>query len=59
MASAGQTNRTRFRNTVLRPLIDASLLEMTIPDKPQSSNQRYRLTELGRRVLRLREGEIS
>jgi len=59
MASAGQTNRTRFRNNVLRPLIDASLLEMTIPDKPQSSNQRYRLTELGRRVLRLREGETS
>jgi len=55
MALAGHTNRTRFRNVILRPLIDANLLEFTIPDKPQSSKQRYRLTDLGRRLLKLQE----
>ena len=32
------------------------LLEMTIPDKPRSSKQKYRLTEKGRIVLGLLEG---
>ena len=33
------------------------LLEMTIPDKPTSSKQRYRITEKGRNMLAsLREG---
>ena len=31
----------------LREVIDAGLVEMTIPDKPHSRNQRYRLTRLG------------
>jgi len=35
----------------LAALIKAGLLEMTIPDKPRSSNQRYRTTDLGRKVL--------
>jgi len=51
MKVTGQTNRTRFRKNVLRPLLDADVLEMTIPDKPRSSKQKYRLTEKGRRVL--------
>jgi ATP-dependent DNA helicase RecG len=29
--------------------MEAGLVEMTIPDKPRSSKQRYRLTDLGRR----------
>ncbi len=41
MSSGGYTNRTRFREQVLRPLIEAGLLRMTDPDKPQSSKQRY------------------
>ncbi len=56
MKVAGQTNRTRFRNAILRPLLDAGLIEMTIPDKPRSSKQKYRLTERGRRVLKEHEG---
>jgi len=35
----------------LAALIKAGLLEMTIPDKPRSSKQRYRTTDLGRKVL--------
>ncbi|MCC6916399.1 RNA-binding domain-containing protein [Nitrosomonas sp.] len=47
MATVKRVNRTKFRNQVLRPLLDAGLLEMTIPDKPRSSNQQYRTTAAG------------
>lgn len=33
------------------PLLDAGLLAMTVPDKPRSKAQRYRLTDSGRAVL--------
>ena len=51
MEVAGRANRTKFRDQVLRPLLDAGLIEMTIPDKPRSPKQRYRTTEAGRRAL--------
>ena len=51
MAFSGRTDRTKFRNQVIRPLLLSGLLEMTIPDKPTSSKQRYRLTEKGRALL--------
>jgi len=38
-------------------LIRAGLLEMTIPDKPRSSKQRYITTDLGRKVLAQWSGE--
>ena len=51
MAVAERSDRTKFRNQVLRPLLGEELLEMTVPDKPRSSKQRYRLTAKGRAVL--------
>jgi ATP-dependent DNA helicase RecG len=48
MEIAGRTDRTKFRNQVLNPLIEAGLLEMTVPDKPRSSKQKYRVTEKGK-----------
>ncbi len=45
MAVVGRADRTKFRNQVLNPLIRAGLVEMTIPDKPTSSKQRYKITE--------------
>ncbi len=51
MAKTGHTNRTRFRNAVLKPLIATGLIEMTIPDKPRSSKQKYRLTAKGHSIL--------
>jgi len=42
---------TKFRDQVLNPLIDDSLIEMTIPEKPQSSKQKYRLTDKGKALL--------
>jgi ATP-dependent DNA helicase RecG len=44
------SDRTKFRNHVLTPLLDAGLIEMTIPDKPRSSLQKYRLTEKGKQL---------
>ncbi|MEW5946012.1 MAG: Fic family protein [bacterium] len=51
MAATGRSNRTKFRNQVLNPLIADGLVEMTLPDKPRSSNQKYRLTDAGRKFL--------
>ena len=51
MSLEGRTNRTKFRRQVIRPLIDAGWLEMTVPDKPTSRRQKYRLTEEGRSIL--------
>ncbi len=48
MTWAGRSNRSKFREAVLTPLLVLGLLEMTIPDKPNSSKQRYRLTEQGK-----------
>ncbi len=47
----GRSNRSKFQKKVLKPLIKAGLLEMTIPDKPQSRNQKYRLTAAGQIFL--------
>lgn len=47
MMPSGRTNGTKFRDQVLRPLLDAGLLEMTIPDRPRSPKQQYRTTSAG------------
>jgi ATP-dependent DNA helicase RecG len=51
MAITGRSDRTKFRQQVLHPLLEDGLIEMTIPDKPRSSKQRYRLTDKGRRMV--------
>jgi ATP-dependent DNA helicase RecG len=51
MEIEGRSDRTKFRNQVLNPLLEASLIEMTIPDKPRSSKQKYRLTAKGKQLL--------
>lgn len=54
---AGIRHRQHFLMEYLRPLLEAGLLELTIPDKPRSSKQRYRLTPLGQKVLTGRRKE--
>ncbi len=51
MNIAERADRTKFRNQVLSPLLADGLLEMTIPDKPRSSKQAYRITQKGRKLL--------
>ncbi len=48
MTIVGRSDRTKFRHQVLNPLLDGGLIEMTIPDKPTSRLQKYRLTRKGR-----------
>ena len=40
-------NRDYFRTDYLNPAIDQGYVEPTIPDKPNSQNQKYRLTSKG------------
>lgn len=40
-------NRENFRKNYLQPALDNGLIELTIPEKPNSSKQKYRLTEKG------------
>jgi len=48
MAAMGLKHRIYFTHQYLRPALKSCLIEMTIPDKPRSINQRYRLTEKGK-----------
>lgn len=48
----GLRDDEHFRKTYLLRTIEAGLVQMTLPDKPRSSNQRYRLTATGRLWLK-------
>ncbi|SHN92662.1 hypothetical protein BHECKSOX_1196 [Bathymodiolus heckerae thiotrophic gill symbiont] len=39
-----RTHKTRFKNDILNPLLDCEFFERTIPEKPKSPKQKYRLT---------------
>lgn len=44
----GLKHEDHFRDAYLKPALDRGLIEMTIPDKPRSRLQKYRLTASGR-----------
>jgi len=46
-------NRTKFRTKYINPLLQLEILQMSVPDKPQSSNQQYYLTDKGKRLLQI------
>ncbi len=50
MNRLGIKDKVNFRVNYLQPALEAKLIEMTIPDKPQSSKQRYKLTALGKEI---------
>ena len=52
----GLQNREHFRQAYLEPLVTGGWLVWTVPDKPTSRLQRYRLTAKGRAWLALRAG---
>ena len=43
-------DRVHFLREYLQPSLERGLIEMTLPDKPKSKKQKYRLTESGRDV---------
>jgi ATP-dependent DNA helicase RecG len=53
----GLKHRDSFVNSYLKPALTSDLIEMTIPEKPKSRLQKYRLTEKGKTLrLTLRDG---
>jgi ATP-dependent DNA helicase RecG len=48
----GLKNEEHFRKAYLLPALKSGSIEMTLPDKPRSSKQRYRITLRGKRVLK-------
>lgn len=57
MKIISRTDRTKFRNQVLNPLIKSGLLELTRPDTPKSPKQKYRLTDQGKDAIRIGNGK--
>ena len=47
-AVMGLRDRNHFTSAYLRPALDAGMIEMTLPGKATSRNQRYRLTASGK-----------
>ena len=47
MQKIGLLHRPTFRNNYLHPAMDQGFIEMTVPDKPNSRLQKYRITPKG------------
>ena len=45
-------NQTKNFNTNIKPLIETGIIELSMPEKPTSKNQKYRLTEKGRKLIK-------
>ena len=45
------TDRTKFRRKYIHPLLEAGILEQTMPEKPNSRNQKYQLTAKGLELI--------
>ncbi len=56
-SALGLSDRKSFRERYLKPALADGLIEMTIPDKPNSRLQKYRLTDKGRQVMARHGGE--
>ena len=52
MTLTGDTNRGRFKNNVIRHIMDAGFVEPTITDSPNSPKQKYTLTVKGEELMK-------
>ena len=39
-----RTNKSKFKNAIINPLVENSFFELTNPEKPKTPTQKYRLT---------------
>ncbi len=53
------SNRVYFAKNYLKPVLESGYLEKTIPDKPQSKNQQYKLTRKGKVLQRKLKKRIN
>ena len=44
MEILNRTNKSKFKNIIINPLVENGFFELTNPDKPKSPTQKYRLT---------------
>ena len=44
MKILNRTNKSKFKDAIIKPLIENGFFELTNPDKPKSPSQKYRLT---------------
>ncbi|NLO02619.1 MAG: ATP-dependent DNA helicase [Bacteroidales bacterium] len=51
------TNRTKFRNKYINLFLIMEYIQMTVPSKPNSSKQKYIITEKGNKFLKFIKGE--
>jgi hypothetical protein len=51
MERLGLKGRDNFEKLYLHPALDAGLVEMTLPGKPNSRLQKYRITSAGKRLV--------
>jgi ATP-dependent DNA helicase RecG len=56
MAALELKNRDNFQKTYIKPAVEDGLIELTLPDKKTSKNQKYRLTKKGKLVLKKLKG---
>jgi ATP-dependent DNA helicase RecG len=56
LSELGLKSKTGYLKRDIKRLMDENLIEYTIPDKPISRLQKYRLTEKGRQLVATDEG---
>ena len=44
MKILNRTNKSKFKNVIINPLVENGFFELTNPNKPKSPTQKYRLT---------------
>lgn len=47
----GLINHSKNYNNYIKPLLENEIIELTVPEKPNSRLQKYRLTEKGRKLV--------
>ncbi|NQT91405.1 MAG: hypothetical protein HQ559_01490 [Lentisphaerae bacterium] len=52
MVVLGLKDEKHFREKYQQAGVATGVIEMTVPDKPRSSRQKYRLTDKGRALLK-------
>lgn len=59
MKEFSRSDRTKFRNQVMNPLLKQGYLSMTLPETPRSRYQKYYTTPAGLRAINAIKGPLS